>query len=84
MAATGHCSLWTLVQAFGGGSVPPIFEENSDCLPVGGAFPILVGGKMAAIVAVSGLHDGMDHMVILEAVCAIKSCKVPVFHGQYI
>lgn len=84
VAATGHCSLWPLVQAFGGGSVPTVFEEATDFLPVGGAIPILENGKMTAIVEVSGLHDGMDHMAIMEAVCAIKGCDVPAFHGQYV
>lgn len=81
---TGHCSLWALVQAFGGGDMPSIFEEDLEFLPVGGAVPILVDGKTAAIIAVSGLHEGMDHVVILEAICKIKGCEMPVFHGKYI
>ena len=81
---TRHCSLWALVQAFGGGNIPSIFEEDIDFLPVGGAVPILVDGKIVAIIAVSGLHDGMDHMVILEAICKIKSCEIPDFHGKYV
>ena len=84
VAATGHCSLWALVQAFGGGSIPPVFEEATDFLPVGGAIPIIENGRMTAIVEVSGLHYGMDHPAVLEAVCAIRGCEVPAFHGQYI
>lgn len=84
VTATGHCSLWALVKKMTGGDVPAVFQEDSGCLPVGGAFPIFVGGEMTAMVTTSGLHDGMDHMAVLGAVCTIKNCELPVFHGKYI
>ena len=84
VAATGHCSLWAMVKELTGGSVPAVFQEDSGCLPVGGAFPIYVGGELAAIVMTSGLHNGMDHLAVLEAVCAVRGCEVPAFHGKYV
>lgn len=84
VTATGHCSLWALVKKLTGSDVPAVFGEGSDCLPVGGTFPIFVGGEMTAMVTTSGLHDGMDHLAILGALCAIKNCKVPAFHGTYV
>lgn len=82
--ATGHCSLWALVKEAAGGSVPAVFREDSDCLPVGGAFPLYVGEEMAAVVMTSGLHDGMDHMAVLNALCVIRDCEIPPFHGKCI
>lgn len=84
MAATGHCSLWALVKELAGGGAPTVFCENSDCLPVGGAFPIFAGGEMTAVITTSGLHDGMDHMAVLDALCAVRGCDRPAFHGEYV
>ena len=82
--ATGHCSLWALVKELTDGGVDTVFFQGSDCLPVGGAFPVFVDDKLSAVVTTSGLHKGMDHVVVVEAVCAVKKVDIPVFSGRYI
>lgn len=84
VAATRHCSLWALAAVLTGQSVPAVFDPANDCLPVGGAFPVFVGDKMTAIVMVSGLHNGMDYVAVVEAVCAMRGCAVPAFSGTYV
>ena len=78
---TGHCSLWALAKELIDGGLSHVFRDDSGCLPVGGAFPIFVDGTMKAVVAVSGLHNGLDHQVVVDAVCKIKHAEVPAFSG---
>ena len=84
VTATGHCSLWALVKELTSGGVASVFHEGSGCLPVGGAFPIYAGGKMAAIIMTSDLHDGMDHVTVVEAICSMQNAEVPVFSGKLV
>lgn len=81
---TGHCSLWAMAQAQTKGGLDDVFGELSVCLPVGGAFPIYVSDELLATICVSGLHDGMDHELIVEALSSYLDVKVPVFHGTLI
>lgn len=78
---TGHCSLWAMAQEETYGGVDTVFCEDSGCLPAGGAFPIYVEGIMVACVSISGLHNGMDHQVVVEALCALQGKKIPQFSG---
>ena len=82
--ATGHCSLWALVKELTGGNVPSVFYEGSECLPVGGAFPVYVGDRMAAIIETSGLRDGLDHLVVTEAMSCVQNAEVPAFTGKLV
>ncbi len=81
---TGHCSLWALVKEQAEGGVVSVFCENSGCLPVGGAFPVFSNGRMTAVAAVSGLHNGMDHQVVIDALCRMKNIEIPAFKGRLI
>ena len=82
--ATGHCSLWALVKELTVGGVSSVFYEGSNCLPVGGAFPVYIGDRLAAIIMTSGLHDGLDHLVIVEAMCSVQNAKVPAFTAKLV
>lgn len=79
--ATGHCSLWGLLNAATTGKDAFGLEEREDCLPVGGAFPIFVDGEIEALVMVSGLPDGLDHVVLVGARCGVLGCEIPPYHG---
>lgn len=81
---TGHCSLWALAQEETSGGVNAVFSENSNCIPAGGAFPIFENNKMVAVLATSGLHDGNDHRVVVEALCKIQEKEEPRFSGVII
>lgn len=77
---TGHMSIWPLVHRVVTGKGE--LEENA--LPVGGAFPIKVNGKMVATIAVSGLHDGMDFQVIVDSLKEYLQVSIPDFNGPLI
>jgi len=81
---TGHCSLWAMAKEQTSGGLDELFADNSDCYAVGGAFPIFVEDKVAATVAVSGLKNGMDHQVVVNALAFLKSEEVPLFSGKLI
>lgn len=81
---TRHCSLWALVKEQVQGGVTSVFCENSNCLPVSGAFPIFVKEEMRAIVAVSGLQEGLDFQVVIDALIKYKNVEVPRFNGRLI
>lgn len=79
---TGHCSFWKLVSdVVENQSVEAIFAD-SNCMPVGGAFPIYVGENHVATLAVSGLHDGLDQELIVEALCQYLNKEVCEFTGK--
>lgn len=81
---TKHCSLWALVKEIVDGKVQHIFSENSTCLPVAGAFPIYVGKEIVAVIGVSGLHQGNDQRVLLDAFEKYLKIKLPCFNGELI
>lgn len=81
---TGHCSLWAMAKAQTEGGLDDVFVGSNNCLPVGGAFPIYVNGELKATICLSGLHDGMDHALIVDALSAYFKKEVPVFNGQLI
>lgn len=77
---TGHCSLWALVKQLSEGGAEAVFEDAA-CLPVGGAFPLFVGGIHAATIATSGLHNGDDYRVVVGALAKLQGKPVPEFDG---
>lgn len=79
--ATGHCSLWPYVEHKLNGSWQEMFAEGSKNLACGGAFPIRVGNEHMATVAVSGLHEGKDHELIVRALEKVLGKKAPDFPG---
>lgn len=64
---TGHAGPWLQLEAAISGDIAGIWENVPDEVPACGAFPIRVGDDWVATIAVSGLHDGLDHEVILRA-----------------
>ena len=65
---TGHSSAWATVKRQIDGT---FLHENPDCLLSGGAFPIIAGGRLAATAAVSGLHEGKDHELVVRALAGL-------------
>lgn len=81
---TGYCSLLAMAQELTNGGLEDIFQENSNYLPVGGDFQVYVEKRLIATIAVSGLHDGMDHKLIVDLLCSYLNKKIPVFSGKLI
>lgn len=73
----GHCSLWGWTEAMlGGAEGQPLSDAD---LPVGGAFPIWVGDERVATACVSGLHEGLDHELLVRALCRVLGRDVPAY-----
>ena len=74
----GHCSLWGYTQAMLDG-VPfqELFAQGD--MPVGGAFPIRVGDEWVATLCVSGLHEGLDHELLVRGLSKVLGKEVPAF-----
>lgn len=81
---TGHCSLWAMAKHQSEGGLNELFNKDSKCLPVGGAYPIYVNNDLIATVALSGLHEGLDHQLIIDALCMYLGKSVPKFTGKLI
>lgn len=81
---TGHSSLWSMAKAMSEGGAEEVFLDECDCLPVGGAFPVYVDKKLVATICVSGLHNGMDHQLIVDALSYYFHTEAPIFHGTLI
>lgn len=81
---SGHSSLYALVHSAAEQSDPYQLEEQDDCIPAGGAFPIFDGEKLTAAVMISGLPNGLDHTVVVEARCHMLGCDVPKYDGPLI
>lgn len=79
--AAGHSSLWPYVEHKLNGSWQEMFEKERTCLPAGGAFPIRVGEEQVATLAVSGLHEGKDHELVVRALERVLGKKAPAFPG---
>lgn len=78
---TEHSSLWPYVEHKINGRWQEMFENDRTSLPAGGAFPIRVGEEQVATVAVSGLHEGKDHELVIRGLEKVLGKKVPVFPG---
>lgn len=63
----GHAGPWSQLEAAISGDLAGVWANVPDEVPACGAFPIRVGDEWVATIAVSGLHDGLDHEVILRA-----------------
>jgi len=78
---TGHCSMWALLKETVDGGLDEIFTENSPCLPGSGGFPIYENNQLVATVFVSGLHEGQDQLVLIEALSEVLNVEVPEYNG---
>lgn len=81
--ATGHSSLLTLAEACEG-TIPEALLKEEEIMPVGGAFPIRVNDIHTATIAVSGLHNGKDHEIIIRALEEYLDIDLPVYKGYLV
>lgn len=75
--ATGHCSFWAIVKKTATGECDTVFDEGSVCLPVGGAYPVYIRGEHKYTIATSGLHNGLDHFVLIDVLSEYLNKPVP-------
>ena len=80
---TGHSSLWAFAKLAYGCALPEL-EENEDALPVGGAYPVMVNGEHVATIALSGLHEGHDGALLIEAIASYLHQEPLIYHGPLI
>ena len=73
----GHCSLWGWTKAQLDGTAGELFAAGD--MPVAGAFPIRVGDEQVATVCVSGLHEGLDHELIVRGLSKVLGVEVPAY-----
>ena len=73
----GHCSLWGWTTAALEGTLDELFSQGD--MPVAGAFPIRVGDDWVATLSVSGLHEGLDHELIVRALQNVLGVGVPAY-----
>ena len=73
----GHASPWAQLEGAIAGTLDQIWANVPEEVPACGAFPIRVGDAWVATIAVSGLHDGLDHEVILRALERTIGVAVP-------
>lgn len=76
----GHSSLWGYVRRTLDGTEPANFDESTGALYAAGAFPIVDGtGERVATIAVSGLHEGRDHDLVVDALGRALGVEPPKF-----
>lgn len=75
---SGHSSAWVYVKTFADDELTA-WKNDGVHLVSGGAFPLYVNGEIAAVVQVSGLHEGKDHELIVRALSSVQDKNVPLF-----
>lgn len=75
---SGHSSAWVYAKYMMDHSYADWVNDGVHLIS-GGAFPLYVKGKIAAVVQVSGLHEGKDHELIVRALAGVSGTKVPPF-----
>lgn len=76
----GHASPWMQLEAVANDDPPEqAWARVPEVVPSCGAFPIRVGDEWVATIAVSGLHEGLDHEVILQALEQVLGIMAPRF-----
>ena len=75
----GHCSLWGWTElALAGNATQDALFAHGD-MPVAGAFPIRVGDEWVATLCVSGLHEGLDHELLVRGLSQVLGVDVPAY-----
>ena len=75
----GHSSLWGWTEAaLAGEATPEVLFAEGD-MPVAGAFPIRVGDDWVATLCVSGLHEGLDHELLVRGLSKVLGKQVPAY-----
>lgn len=77
--ACGHSSLWAWVDHALHGSWQALIDGAPQTLPCAGAFPIRAQGEWVATLCVSGLHEGLDHEIMIRALCRALGREAPAF-----
>ncbi|MEK3787050.1 Gfo/Idh/MocA family oxidoreductase [Paenibacillus sp. FSL K6-1230] len=77
--ATGHSSLWMHVDHVLNHNWNREMENVPHFIPTGGAFPVRVNNEWVATLALSGLHEGRDHELVIRALSVALDKQVPVF-----
>ena len=78
--ASGHASPWVQLEAAAlGKGLDDVWAKVSDEVATCGAFPIRAEGEWVATIAVSGLHEGLDHEVVVRALEQVLGVSVPRF-----
>lgn len=84
--ACGHASLWAYVDHEVTGGSAALCDFSAGYCASGGAFPVRVQGEFVATVAVSGLHEGKDHELVVRGLAdaLVLTCgtDVPEFTYQ--
>ncbi|WP_162248913.1 Gfo/Idh/MocA family oxidoreductase [Paenibacillus sp. Root52] len=75
----GHSSLWMHVDHVLNKKWNTEMENIPHYIPTGGAFPIRVHDEWVATLALSGLHEGRDHELIVRALSRALEKQVSVF-----
>jgi uncharacterized protein (UPF0303 family) len=75
----GHAGPWAQLEAAKVGDVSRVWDNVPAEVPACGAFPLRVGDEWVATIAVSGLHEGLDHEVIVRALEQVLGTTVPRF-----
>ena len=79
---SGHASPWRQLEAVAAGqSLDEVWAEAPQVVCSCGAFPIRIGNDWVATIAVSGLHEGLDHEVILRSLEQVLGRVVPRFEA---
>ena len=73
----GHAGPWSQLEGAIAGGVSKVWANVPEEVPACGAFPIRVGDEWVATIGVSGLHEGLDHEVILRALERILGVTAP-------
>ncbi|MBQ9006661.1 MAG: Gfo/Idh/MocA family oxidoreductase [Atopobiaceae bacterium] len=75
---SGHASIWRQLELSIAGHSDELFS-TPDAFPVAGAFPIRVMGsdEIVATIVVSGLHEGLDHELVVRALETELGVHVP-------
>lgn len=81
---TGHMSCWALVKDLAEGAPGVPVDPKSGCLPVAGAFPIFSAGKHTYTVCISGLKDGGDFHLMLQALSRHLGIEALHFSGPMV
>ncbi len=78
--AVGHASPWRQALALMGEmALDEVFADAPARIAGCGAFPVRVGDEVVAIIGVSGLHNGLDHEVVVRALEKVLDKTVPHF-----
>lgn len=75
---SGHSSAWVYVKTHVDTELAA-WKEDGTHLISGGAFPLYVGDEIAAVVQVSGLHEGKDHELIVQTLAKVLGRHVTLF-----